>query len=159
MPSLSLRRRSTRRTMSTTRHRQPAALLVAARSDGFRRHRYPGTGGGSLTYAYTRLTAAAPAAFRALNSEYTAGQATRDRYSVDLVPMGGSFQVDRVLANLGAAATNEVSFQMQQLLTAIRTTWQTAVINGDTSVDADGRDGLDKALTGTWTEYLPINKA
>ncbi len=117
----------------------------------------PGTGGGSLTYAYTRLTAAAPAAFRALNSEYTAGQATRDRYSVDLVPMGGSFQVDRMLANLGAAATNEVSFQMQQLLTAIRTTWQTAVINGDTSVDANGFDGLDKALTGTSTEYLPIN--
>lgn len=117
----------------------------------------PGTGGGSLTYAYTRLTAAAPAAFRAINSEYTPGQATRQRYSVDLKPLGGTFQIDRVLANLGQAATNEVSFQMQQLLTAVRTTWQDAVINGDIAVDANGFDGLDKALTGTSTEYLPLN--
>lgn len=117
----------------------------------------PGTGGGSLTYAYTRLTAAAPAAFRAINSEYTPGLATRQRYSVDLKPLGGSFQLDRVLANLGAAATNEVSFQMQQLLTSIRTKFQDAVINGDTSVDANGFDGLDKGLVGTSTEYLPLN--
>ena len=31
---------------------------------------------------------------------------------MDLKPLGGSFQVDRVLANLGPAATNEVAFQM-----------------------------------------------
>src|SRR5690349_13982475 len=61
----------------------------------------PGTGGGSLTYAYTRLVTAAPAGFRAINSEYVPGQATRARASVDLKQLGGAFSVDRVIAKLG----------------------------------------------------------
>lgn len=112
----------------------------------------PGTGGGTLTYGYTRLTTAAPAAFRALNTEYVPGQATRTRYTSDLKPLGGAFSVDRVLANLGAAATNEVTFQMQQMLTSIRMRFQQELILGDTAVDANGFDGLSKALTGTATE-------
>lgn len=112
----------------------------------------PGTGGTTLTYGYTRLTTAAPAAFRALNTEYTPGQAKRDRYTVDLKPMGGAFTLDRVLSNLGPAASNEVTFQMQQLLTSTRIRFGQEVILGDTAVDANGFDGLDKALTGTVTE-------
>lgn len=118
----------------------------------------PGTGGASLTYAYTRLTGARSAAFRAINSEYVAAQAARQRYTVDLKPLGGSFDIDRVIANLGASASNEVSFQMQQLLAGVRSTFQNEVINGDTAVDANGFDGLNKALTGTDTEYLPLNE-
>lgn len=117
----------------------------------------PGTAGGSLTYGYTRLTAAAPAAFRAINSEYTPGQATRARSTVDLKPMGGSFSVDRVLRNLGQAQTNEVAFQMQQLLTSIRTRFAQELILGDTAVDANGFDGLSKILTGTTTEVTATN--
>lgn len=112
----------------------------------------PGTGGATLTYGYTRLTAAAPAAFRALNTEYTPGQATRQRYTVDLKPLGGSFNVDRVLANLGPTATNEVTFQMQQQITSVRTRFAQELILGDTAVDANGFDGLSKSLTGTSTE-------
>lgn len=112
----------------------------------------PGTGGGSLTYGYTRLTTAAPAQFRALNTEYSPSQATRTRFSVDLKPLGGAFSVDRILANLGNAATNEVTFQMQQLLTSIQTRFAQEVVLGDTAVDANGFDGLSKALTGTVTE-------
>ncbi|WP_060888663.1 major capsid protein [Streptomyces scabiei] len=116
----------------------------------------PGTAGGSLTYGYTRLTSAAPAAFRAINSEYVPGQATRARSTVDLKPMGGSFSVDRVLRNLGQAQTNEVTFQMQQLLTAIRTRFAQELILGDTAVDANGFDGLSKILTGTSTEKTAV---
>ncbi len=112
----------------------------------------PGTGGGTMTYGYTRLTNAASASFRALNTEYTPGQATRSRFTVDLKPLGGAFTVDRVLANLGAAQTNELNFQMQQLLISIRTRFQQEVILGDTAVDANGFDGLSKSLTGTSTE-------
>lgn len=112
----------------------------------------PGTGGGTLTYGYTRLTAAAPAAFRQYNTEYVPAQATRQRYTVDLKPFGGAFTIDRVLANLGQAATNEVTFQMQQLLTSIPIRLQQEMILGDTAVDAAGFDGLSKALTGTSTE-------
>jgi hypothetical protein len=112
----------------------------------------PGAGGGTLTYGYTRLTTAAPAAFRAINTEYVPGQATRTRYTVDLKPIGGSFTVDRVLSSLGAAQTNEVTFQMQQMLTSIKIRLQQEIILGDTAVDATGFDGLDKLLTGTSTE-------
>jgi hypothetical protein len=117
------------------------------------------TGGSTLTYGYTRLTAAAPAAFRAINSEYVPGQATRQRFTTDLKPLGGSFQVDRVLAALGQAATAEVRFQLQQLLISIRTTFQKELILGDVAVNANGFDGLSKALTGTATEYIPNNGA
>lgn len=115
----------------------------------------PGTGGATLTYGYTRLTAARSAAFRALNTEYVPAQASRARYTVDLKPMGGSFTLDRVLRNLGPAQTNEITFQLQQLLTGSIVKFQDELINGDTAVDANGFDGLDKSLTGTATEYFP----
>lgn len=112
----------------------------------------PGTNGAALSYAYTRLTSAAPSGFRALNSEYTPGQAARNRFSVDLKPIGGAFSLDRVLADLGAAATNEITFQMQQLLASIPVRYQQEIILGDTAVDATGFDGLSKSLVGTTTE-------
>lgn len=115
------------------------------------------TGGSTLTYGYTRLITTAPAAFRAINSEYTPGQATRQRFTSDLKPLGGSFQIDRVLAALGQAATNEVQFQLQQLLISIRTAFQKELILGDVAVNANGFDGLSKALTGSATEVVPNN--
>lgn len=116
----------------------------------------PGTNGGSLTYAYTRLTSAAPASFRAINTEYTPGQAARAQASVNLKPMGGSFTLDRVLKNLGQAATNEVTFQLQQLQTSIPIRFAQELILGDTAVDANGFDGLSKVLTGTTTEKTAV---
>jgi hypothetical protein len=112
----------------------------------------PGTGGGSLTYGYTRLITGAPAAFRAYNTEYSPAQAVRQRFTVDLKPLGGAITIDRALANLGPAASNEITFQMAQLLTSIRVRFQQELILGDTAVDSTGFDGLSKSLTGTTTE-------
>lgn len=115
----------------------------------------PGTGGATLTYGYTRLVNAAAAAFRAINSEFTPGKATRVRETVDLVPLGGSFEVDRVIANLGSAATNEVTFQMTETIKASINGFIDALVNGDVAVNANGFDGLDALLTGTSTEVFP----
>jgi hypothetical protein len=112
----------------------------------------PGTAGGTLTYGYTRLTSAAGADFRAYNSEYVPGQAVRAQFTTNLKPLGGAFTLDRALSNLGPAATNEVAFQLQQLLTSVRIRFEQELILGDTSVNANGFDGLSKALTGTVTE-------
>ena len=112
----------------------------------------PGTGGGSLVYGYVRLVTAAAAGFRAFNTEYTPGQATRQQFTVSLKPLGGAFTVDEKLANLGAAQTNETSFQMQQLITSTRIRLCQEIINGDTAVDATGFDGLSKSLVGSTTE-------
>lgn len=115
----------------------------------------PGTGGATLTYAYTRLVNARQAAFRAINSEYAKGQASRIRASVDLVPLGGSFEVDRVIADLGSAQTNEVNFQLIELIKGATNGFINQLVNGDVAVDANGFDGLDAMLAGTTTELIP----
>lgn len=107
-------------------------------------------GGSTLTYGYHRVLTERSAAFRAINSEYTPAEATKVRATVDLKPLGGSYQIDRVLAQIARGA--EVSFQMAQTIKATTTKFQDEVINGDTAVDANGFDGLDKALTGSDTE-------
>ncbi|NNJ04154.1 phage major capsid protein [Streptomyces sp. PKU-MA01144] len=117
----------------------------------------PGTGGGTLTYGYTRLKTVRTAAFRAYNTEYSPSEAERERVTVELHPHGGAFNVDRVLSRLGPGTSNEITFQMQQLLTATQQKWQEELINGDTAVDSNGFDGLDKSLTGTATEYDPLD--
>lgn len=111
--------------------------------------------GATLTYGYTRQITQRAAAFRAINAEYTPTEATKQRYTVDLKPLGGSFQVDRVLSRVAQAA--ETAFQMRELLKASSAKFNDAFFNGDTAVDANGFDGLGKLLTGTSTEYLPLS--
>lgn len=115
----------------------------------------PAGGGATLTYGYQRLVTEATAAFRAINAEYTPQEATKQEFTVQLKPFGGSYQIDRVLAAIARA--REVAFQTRQKINATRAKFNDAVINGDVAVDANSFDGLDKALTGTTTEYKPLN--
>lgn len=115
----------------------------------------PGTGGSTLTYGYTRLKTPAKAGFREINNEYTAQEAEREKKTVDLKIFGGSFQVDRVLAN-SSGAIDEVDFQLKEKIKAASNLFHYTVINGDSAVDSKAFDGLDKALVGTSTE---INKS
>lgn len=115
----------------------------------------PGTGGATLTYGYTRHITERSAASRQINTEYSATEATRQRYTVDLVPFGGKFPVDRVVANLGNAASNEVTYQMQQLVKATVAKFHDEFINGtaaDFSDETPGFDGLAAVVDGTVTE-------
>ncbi|WP_245319759.1 hypothetical protein [Corynebacterium diphtheriae] len=57
-----------------------------------------------------------------------------------------------MLAHLGPAASDEIALQMSQLIKATNTKFCDAVINGDTAKDANGFDGLDKALKDSSTE-------
>ena len=113
----------------------------------------PAGGGATLTYGYRRLATQPTAATRAINNEYTAANVTTSQHSVNLAVMGGSFEVDRVLASVGPAASGAVSLNLGQKIKATVTKFQDEVINGDTASDANGFDGLDKALTGTSTEF------
>lgn len=114
----------------------------------------PAGGGATLDYGYRRLVTQASADFRAINSEYTPAEVESQKFSVTLAPLGGSFRVDRVLAKLGPAASGAVSLNLAQKIKATRTKFQDEVINGDVAADADGFDGLDKALTGSSTEMI-----
>lgn len=113
----------------------------------------PAGGGATLLYGYRRQITQGGAAFRAINSEYTPGEVTTQHKSTELKPLGGSFQVDRVVAKVGPNASNAVSLNLREKIKATRTKFQDEVINGDTAVDANGFDGLDKALTGSATEF------
>ena len=113
----------------------------------------PTGGGDTLTYGYRRQITQPTAATRAINTEYTDQNVTTQRYTTDLAVMGGSFSVDRVSAAIGAAASGSIALNMSQKIKAARTKFQDLVINGDTAVDANGFDGLDKALTGSATEF------
>ena len=110
----------------------------------------PGTGGSTLTYGYTRLKTPAGAAFRELNAEYTETVADRETKSVDLKIFGGTFKVDRVLANTTNGQINEVQFQLQEHIKATINLFHYTAINGD--ADTTGFDGLDAMLVGSSTE-------
>ena len=112
----------------------------------------PTGGGATPTYAYTRLLTQPTAAFRAINSEYTPQEVTRQRYTADIKVFGGSFEIDRVIANFGGIV-DEVQLQLQQKVKAAQALFNDTFINGDSGVNANAFDGLEKALTGSSTEF------
>ena len=105
----------------------------------------PGTGGSTLTYGYVQLKTPSTAAVRAINSEYTPGEAKREEKTAKAEIMGGSFEVDRVLQNT-SGAVNELAFQAEQKIKATANFFHNKAINDTTS-------GLAKVLEGTENEF------
>jgi hypothetical protein len=112
----------------------------------------PTGGGATPTYAYTRLLTQPTAAFRAINSEYEPSTVTRQRHTVDIKVFGGSYEIDRVIADMGGIVS-EVELQQAQKVKAAQALFNDTFINGDSAVNANAFDGLDKAVTGSSTEY------
>ena len=112
----------------------------------------PGTNGATLTYGYTRLITQPTAAFRAINEEYTAQEVTKQRYTTELKPFGGSFQIDRIIANTGSLV-DETNLQIEQKVKGAKALFHDTIINGDAAIDVNSFDGLNKAITGTSTEF------
>jgi hypothetical protein len=112
----------------------------------------PDGNGKTLTYRYWRVTTQPTAATRAVNAEYAAQEAKEDPYTATLAIFGGSFQLDRAMVAFDKN-NNRVAFQMQQKIKAATALFNDLVFNGDTGTDANAFDGLDKAVTGSSTEY------
>lgn len=117
----------------------------------------PGTAGSTLTYGYTQLKTPATAGVRAINAEYAANEAKREKKTASAVIMGGAFQVDRVLQST-SGAVDELAFQLEQKIKAVANEFHYLVINGKAAGAAgagkpDGTfDGLAKLLSGTSNE-------
>ncbi len=116
----------------------------------------PGTGGSTLTYGYVQLKTPSTAAVRAINAEYTAGEAKRAEKTAKAVIMGGSFELDRVIQNT-SGAVDELAFQAQQKIKATSNYFHNLVINGTSASSGAGYvantfDGLRKLLNGTSNE-------
>ena len=112
-------------------------------------------GGKSLTYVYNRITTQPTAGGRALNSEYEAQEAVTAQQVVNLKVMGGSYEIDRVIAEDETQVVNEVEFQTAQKAKATVASFCDQVINGDSASDATSFDGIKKAVAGTSTEINP----
>jgi hypothetical protein len=113
-------------------------------------------GGDTLVYSYRRLKTQRTAVFRPLNTEYPKGQVETEMKSVELKELGNGFEIDRVIAKLGPAASGAVQLNVDQLIKSIRAGFANSVINGDTANNPAGFDGLSKILTGSSTEWLPV---
>ena len=113
----------------------------------------PTGGGATLTYGYTRLVTQPKADFREVNTEYTSHEVGKQRYTVDLKVFGGAFEIDRIIAGMGGIVS-EVQLQIEQKVKAAKTLFNDTFVNGDSAVDSKAFDGLDKALTGSDTEFV-----
>lgn len=112
----------------------------------------PTGGGATPTYSYTRLKTQPTAEFREINTEYTPSEVTKERHTVDIKVFGGSYEIDRVIANFDGIV-GEVELQQAQKIKAAQALFNDTFINGDVGVNTKCFDGLDKALTGSSTEY------
>ena len=117
----------------------------------------PGTGGSTLAYGYIQLKSPSTAAVRTVNTEYTAGEAKREKKTTNAIIMGGSFTVDRVLQNT-SGAVDELAFQAEQKIKATANYFHNLVINGTSAATGTGFvlntfDGLKKLLVGTQNEF------
>lgn len=112
----------------------------------------PTGGGATPTYAYTRLLTQPTAAFRAINTEYTPSEVTKQRFTTDIKVFGGSYEIDRVIADMGGIVS-EVQLQQSQKIKAAQALFNDTFINGDSATNANAFDGLDKAVTGSSTEF------
>lgn len=118
----------------------------------------PGTGGSTLVYGYTQLKTPSTAAVRAINSEYTANEAKREKKTTQAIIMGGAFDVDRVIQDT-SGAIDELVFQADEKIKATANFFTHCVINGTAAgTAAPGKttgtfDGLNKLLVNSSTEY------
>lgn len=110
------------------------------------------SGGSTLTYGYVQKKLPSTTAFRAINTEYTASQATVEKKTVDLKVFGGKFEIDRVIKD-AEGMYNNMALQVEEKVLSAIGTFHNAMINGDAAVDALAFDGLDKFLVGQATEY------
>lgn len=117
----------------------------------------PAGGGATLDYSYRRQETQPTAEFRAINTEYLPSTTTTKKYSTTLAVLGGAFEIDRILANIGPKGSDEVTRNINDKVKAAITLFQDTVINGDTGVNDKAFDGLDKALTGLSTEMKPTS--
>ena len=110
------------------------------------------SGGSTLTYSYMQKKLPSVAAFRALNTEYTANEATLEQKVANLKVFGGKFSMDRVLKQ-AEGQYNNMAYQMEEKIAAAISLFHYTLINGNATINANEFDGLDKMLAGTSTEF------
>lgn len=113
---------------------------------------YPNASGHGWVYTYSRLETPSPAQVRAINTEYTPGEAVSRPVTVELKVMGGSYQVDRAIVDTGYVY-NHLAFQTAEKVKSAVSLAQDLMINGDPALRENEPEGLSVMLRGTDTEF------
>ncbi len=109
-------------------------------------------GGSTLAYTYQYEKTPSYAAGRAINSEYVANEAIRDNKTTYLKILGGSYEIDRVLAKNPAGREDEVSYQNRKKSEATVNKFHNDFINGNATENSLEFDGLKTLLKDTANE-------
>lgn len=114
-------------------------------------------GGDSLTYVYNRVSTYPTAEGREINKEFeNKDVAKTSQVTTNLKVFGGAFDLDRVLiSHEKQVITNQLVFQMDQKIKAVRALFNDWFVNGDSATVVKSFDGLNKAIKGTKTDYTP----
>ncbi len=115
-----------------------------------------GGSGSTLKYGYLQLLTPSGAGSRAIGKEYTPNEAKRVEKDTHLCIMGGTFQLDRVIAKT-SGANNEVQFQLRDKIKATANYFHYLALNGVESKDENSGtyltfDGISTLLQGASTE-------
>lgn len=109
-------------------------------------------GGSTLSYSYEQELTPSVAAGRAINNDYTPGEAIRTLKTTNLKVIGGSYQLDRVIINTPSKRLDEVSYQTKKKVEAVVNLFHQLFINGNATANVLEFDGLDQLLWQTDTE-------
>lgn len=113
----------------------------------------PVGGGSAMVYSYARLKTQPKAAFRKVNTEYVPHEVEKEIITNTMGIFGGSYQIDRVIADKGGII-KEIALQSSQKIKAASALFNDTVINGDLATDPDSFQGLNAALTGSSTDIV-----
>ena len=112
----------------------------------------PTGNGAAATYSYLRLYSQPTASFRQVNNEYESAEVTRSKITTDVKIFGGSYKIDRIIADLGGAV-DEIQLQQSQKIKAAQALFNDTFINGDVSTSPNAFDGIEKAVRRASTAY------
>lgn len=108
------------------------------------------TGTSDLVYAYKRVKTPMSASFRKLNTEPKKSKPEIERIKTQVAILSDAWDMDRVTKD---AASDLYQLYLEESRDAIIRKFSMAVINGDTTVEEDGFDGLSKAVKDSSTEF------
>lgn len=113
--------------------------------------------GPTLTYGYNRIVTQPTASARKINNEYTAQETVTKRETTDVKILGGSFQIDRVIANNEKQVLSEVDFQAKQKAKAARALFHDLFINGDVNSNEEEFNGIEKLMSPLFDKTVDVD--
>jgi len=97
-------------------------------------------------FVYNRLAAEPAIGFQAVGSTWTESTPTYTKVTQALTILGGDADVDNYIQLTRSDVQDQEAVVIQQKAKALARKWEDTFVNGDTAVDANAFNGLDKLI-------------